>query len=218
MRRMLIFRAAAAALMMAGVTSQATAQISAFWQRVPITPQAIASDPVLANIQCWDLMATITGFWRTGGLRAELSSGQFYNHPFGGNARPPRGFIEAFPALEFDTYITAPGDTGPPGNAPAIFGGFPEGEPFSMAGSLFSVGWGQLFTHPRGTYEIARLTFPLGVFPEVLNNDPSPVPTFSRTTQTMPDAIAEIPEVPEPGTLGGCGAVAALFALRRRSR
>lgn len=47
----------------AAFCSPAFAQITAFWQQVPITPQAITNDPALASMQCWDLMTTTTGNW-----------------------------------------------------------------------------------------------------------------------------------------------------------
>lgn len=192
------------------------AQITAFWQRNTITPQAVADDPVLAGMQSWDLMVTAGGSWSTGHLRAQLPSGQFYNHRFGGNTHPSGGLINVFQGLAFDTYITSPGDCGCGAAAPSIFGGFPDGEPFSMSGSLVSVGWGELVRYAPGTYRVARLTFTAGVFPDVLNNDPAPVPAFSHVTQTFPDATAEIPDIPEPTCFGIV--IGAMMLLSRRRR
>jgi hypothetical protein len=59
----------------------AEAQLTAFWQRVPITPAAIAEDPTLAGMQSWDLKVTANGNWASAGLRAVLPDAlTFYNH------------------------------------------------------------------------------------------------------------------------------------------
>jgi hypothetical protein len=174
---------------------------------VPITPQAIADDPALGTMQCWDLMASTTGDWSSAGLRATLPSGSFYNHPFGTNVQPSTTLSELIPALRFDTYVTAPTFTGPPAPAPSILGGFPMGQPLSMSGQLISISWEDSPANPGGVYPIARLTFPLGVIPDVLTADQNA--EFSYTAQRMPNATTPVPEIPEPGALG----VAMLTAL-----
>jgi hypothetical protein len=118
--------------------------------------------------------------------------------------------------VAFDTYVTPPGKD--VGAVPPIFGGFPLSEPFSLGGSLVSATWGDLVNDAPGTYQIARLTFPLGVIPNVINiADVGPNPTlFSNTSQVTPDATVEIPDIPEPTTLP-LVAAAGLLALRRRT-
>lgn len=74
---------------------------------------------------------------------------------------------------------------------------------------ILSVSWGDLFVDLPGTYQIARLTFPIAVFPEI---DPA-----SITSQVVPSAIAFIPDIPEPGVIGWTSTIVSLF-LRRRVR
>ncbi len=205
--------ASAAVLGLAATTASAAITVS--WAPVTISAAAIAQDPALANMQTYDLVATTDGDWASAGLRATLPAGQnFYNHAFGGNTKPNPALVPAFAGLAFDTYVSGPGDTGAAG-APAILGGFPEGDPVSMAGNHLSVSWGDLVPDAPGTYQIARLTFPRGVLPDILNNDPQTVPNPSRTSQVNPDSTVFIPDIPEPTTLG-LVAAAGLMALRRR--
>ena len=215
------YLAASAAVLGLAATS-ASAAITATW--VPIAGQAggtpypaaaFTNDPNLANQETWDLRVTTDGNWASAGMRAVLSSGQFYNHALGGNTRPNPAFFPIAPALEFDTYATAPGDTGASG-APSILGGFPEGDPVSMSGPVISVSWGDLVNDPPGNYAIFRMTFPRGNLPNVINiNDVGQTGNFSRTSQVNPDSTAQIPDIPEPTTLG-LVAAAGLLALRRR--
>jgi hypothetical protein len=199
------------------IPSTARAQLTAFWQRAPITPQAVADDPALANMQSWDLKVTCND-WRTAGLRAILPAGlTFYNHPVGTNERPNPAFTQVFPALAFDTYVGTVLDH--PGPAPFIHGSFPAGHPVTMAGSLVSVSWGEEAANAPGTYQIARLTFPLGIIPNVINiADVGPVPgQFSYTDQVDPAVSVELPDIPEPSAaiivLAG---LAMTTCLRRR--
>lgn len=95
------------------IARPAFAQITAFWEQVPITPQAIASDAQLASMQCWDLMTTTSGDWASAGLRAVLPPGNFfYTSAQGGNTRPSPATVQMFPHVEFDTFVTSPSDTG----------------------------------------------------------------------------------------------------------
>ena len=81
----------------------ARADLVAFWQSNPITPQAVANDPVLAGMQSWSLMATNTsGYFQWAALRAVLPPGNaFYRHPLGGSVRPNPALFSQHPALEF---------------------------------------------------------------------------------------------------------------------
>lgn len=182
-------------------SSNARASITAFWQRVTITPAAIMDDPTLADFQCWDLKVTITQNWLSAGMRAILPSGMFYNHPFGGNVPPNPALFGLIPALEFDTYVSGNSDNG--NNTTIILGGFPETQPLSLSGNLISCSWSDLIPDTPGTYRIARLTFPLGTIPNVINiNDVGPQGRWSETTQGNPITTIEIPDIPEPTALG----------------
>src|SRR5688500_1068779 len=141
---------AAVATLLAFFTPRAAAQIVVFWQRVPITPGAIASDPALTNMQTWDLRVTTTGDWASAGLRAQLPPGLlFYNAPQGGATRPSPTTVAMFPHVEFDTYATSPADTGTSG-APNILGSFRPDGPASFGGAgapqpgRFNLSWGDL--------------------------------------------------------------------------
>src|SRR5688572_4246728 len=152
-RRLLVSAACAV-----GFVAPARAAITAFWQQNFINFIAVLNDPRLATHQSWDLIVTTDGNWASGGLRAVLPSVEFYNNVFGGNTKPNVIFLRLAPALEFDTYVTAPADNGAVG-APSILGGFPESQPLSMSGDTISVSWGDLVNDPPGTHQIARLTF-----------------------------------------------------------
>src|SRR5687767_9949136 len=198
--RQAITRGAAAFVIAGGACAPpAVAQVSAAWQRVPITPAAVAHDPQLVDMQCWDLRVTTTGNWDVGGLRAVLPPGNFfYKSALGSSTRPNPALFTFAPSLEFTTYLTAPGDVGT-ASAPSILGGFPE-DPFSLGhasapipGTVSAV-WGDLNIDPPGTYQIVRLTFPNGVFPNVINiPDVGPAGMFSNMLQSMPNAIVEVP-------------------------
>ena len=51
------------------LAAQARAAITASWHLVQISAAAIANDPVLANMQSWDLRVTTDGNWASAGLR-----------------------------------------------------------------------------------------------------------------------------------------------------
>jgi hypothetical protein len=210
---------AASAAVLGLAASTASAAITATWVRNTITPAAITNDPLLANMQSWSLNVTTDGNWASAGLEAILPAGStFYNPALGGNTRPNPAIVAAFPSIEFDTYVSAPADTGS-GGAPAILGFFPEAPgtgDFGGTSGRFSVSWGDLVEDAPGTYQIARLTFPLGVIPNVRNLDPDPNQVNpSRTSQVNPASDVVIPDIPEPASLG-LVAAAGLLGLRRR--
>jgi hypothetical protein len=205
-----------AATALCSLTAPAGAVFTAFWQNIPISPAAIAEDPAMATRQCFDLMVTTDGTWSRAGLRAVLPSGQFFNHLIGGNTQPSPALVAAFPSLAFDTYVTAPGAAGGSG-APVIEGGFPEPEPLSMGGNLISVRWTDVVPDSPGTYQIARLTFPLEVIPNVINiDDVGAGGPFSNTSQLNPNVTIEIPNIPEPTSAALFSLAGALLARRRR--
>ncbi len=182
----------------------AHAVITAFWQRTTITPQAIANDPQLAGMQCWDLVVTTTGNWLAAGMHADLPQGRtFYKHPLGGFTEPDPALFVSSPALEFTTYATSPSDNGT-NHSTIILGGHPQGSPPSLGDpsspipGRFGLAWGNLLTDPPGTHQIARLTFPIGVIADVIQFGPTEP---SATSQSNPDSTTIIPDIPEPGIL-----------------
>ena len=205
-----------------GLIAPARGALTAFWRHNPITPEAIADDPALAGMQSWSAMITHdNGYWVSAGARLTLPSGPvFYRNPLGSEVRPSAANIAAHPALAFHTYVTSPHQTLSGTRSPSILGPFPENElPASLGGALdpvpgrFSVSWGHpeavVYPTPVGTYEIFRITFPLGLFPVVRSE--------SLTLTTNPDQAATIPAIPEPAYVSWL-ASGALIMRRRRER
>lgn len=90
-------------------TSYASVQI--LIQPVPITPEALADDPMLANAQSVDFVARVTdgsGFRGAGVFTQAPPGGSFYQHPFGGIQEPAAAAVALFPSLGYDTYLTVP--------------------------------------------------------------------------------------------------------------
>jgi hypothetical protein len=147
-------------------------------------------------MQCWDLMTTTTGNWNSAGVEAMLPVGSlFYKHPLGSFKHPSPAAIDESPALAFTTYVNTPNDNGSNNANTLIVGGFPGpipslGDATAPQPGRFSVSWGDLFGDPPGTYKIARLTFPQDSVPDV--------GITSRTTQTGPDSLTRVPDIPEP--------------------
>jgi hypothetical protein len=208
------------------MATSAHAALSAQWVQVPISAAAITADATLANMQSWSLRSTNTdGHWASAGLRATLpAGGAFYQTPptrGGGDSHPNPAFFPVFPEVEFDTYISSARNQAG-ANAPAVLGAYPENDPPQSFGGAtdpvpgrFSVSWGdpQATSGPGpGTYEIARLTFPIGMIPTI---NPAGQPA-SQSSQVAPDQTIVIPPIPEPASLGLLAA-AGLLAIRRRT-
>jgi hypothetical protein len=207
------------------MATSASAALTATWVPVTISQAAITADPTLATMQSWSLRATNTdGHWASAGLRATLpAGGVFYQTPparGGGDSHPNPAFFPVFPEVEFDTYISSARNQAG-ANAPAVLGAYPENDPPQSFGGAtdavpgrFSVSWGdpQATSGPGpGTYEIARLTFPVGMIPTI---NPAGQPA-SQTSQVSPDQTIVVPPIPEPASLGLLAA-AGLLAIRRR--
>jgi hypothetical protein len=200
--------------------SSARAELTAFWRHNPITPEAVADDPALAGMQSWSVMITHdNGYWVSAGARLTLPSGSvYYRSALGGDVRPRSVDIATHPALAFHTYITSPHHTIAGSRSPSVLGSFPENEPPASLGGAgdhvpgrFSVSWGHpeavVYPTPVGTYEILRVTFPLGVFPSVRPD--------SQTWTTNPDQGATIPAIPEPTHVIWLCAGASMMRRRR---
>jgi hypothetical protein len=200
----------------------ARAELTAFWRNNAITAPAIAADPQLAGMQSWSLMAgDTTGRWASVGLRASLPQGMhFYNVPTslgGSHFHATASAIALHPALAYDTYVSAPlNQSG--SNAPAVLGPFPEndppmsfGGPSDPAPGRFSVAWGDPIgrQHPPGTFEFARLTFPLDAVPTI---HPASVVWYA-----LPDRMVLVPTtLPEPTATSTVVTAAASAACRHR--
>jgi hypothetical protein len=211
-------RIAAVVLTCTALCATARAELTAFWRHNPITPAAIVDDPALVGMQSWSVMVTLDGHWLYAGARLTLPSGStFYRNANGGSHRPSAADIAAHPALAFHTYVTSPHTHivfGHP--TPTVLAGFPD-PPISFGGAqdsvpgTFSILWGHLETvvypTPPGTYEILRVTFPLGVLPV---SHPA-----NHTEMSLPTEVATIPSIPEPASALVVGIAALSFSWRR---
>jgi hypothetical protein len=184
----------------------------------------MGDDPRLANMQSWDLMTTTTGNWAAARLFAELPPfARYYKHPLGGFTEPDPSLVAQHPALAFTSHVTTPNDDGTNDNT-LLLGGFPQSVPMSLGDdtaplrAVFSVEWGDFFVDAPGTFYLARLTFPQEVFPRVWNNVPIPQAEYSASKQIDSEAIAEVPEIPEPGCLELLSAAVALLRAQRSHR
>lgn len=139
----------------------------------------------------------------------------FYKHALGGFRKPSPAAIAAAPALAFTPYVNTPNDNGLNNGNTFLLGGFEDeemsiGDVTAPQPGVFSVLWGDVFVDRPGTYQIVRLTFPQGMLPNIVNNDPRPL-----TTQYNPYSFTFISDIPEPAALGLVGA-ACLLGIRRR--
>jgi hypothetical protein len=226
----------------ASLGTGARAAITAFWVPVASGDGSVGTtypsraftapdgDPLLMGMQTWDLFVITDGDWASAGLRATLPVGSsFYRrYPDGsgdtGFIRPLPNFYPIFPNLEFWSYIRVPHDAGGPPFE--LAGGFPSpsqqpsnGSPASVSPGTFHVSWHDVIStppSPPGGYQIARLTFPLGTVADVLTIDQSP--TFSHTSQRLPELTAAIPDIPEPFTAPLLYSAAILICRRHQSR
>jgi hypothetical protein len=78
--------------------------------QVPISAEAIADEPLLANAQTWQLRVTAAQTIYAIEVYVRLSGATFYQYPpnFGSDSKPPSAFFTLFPALEFDSYLSMP--------------------------------------------------------------------------------------------------------------
>ena len=152
-------------------------------------------------------------------LHIWVEGGVFYNHPFGSDLAPPGGFLEIFPSLAFDTFVTI-GKKTSAGDATLISPGFPE-----LTGpSLWTVsaGWVVTPNNPQGNPFDAVNSFP--------GNGQVLIGQFSTADGTGiggtmllkigPGGTQAYVSffLPSPGTLAmmGMTGVAGLFGTRRR--
>lgn len=178
----------------------------------PVTLPGSVSDPMApgfgsSSYKTFDLVVTVStgNDWASAELRGVLTQGSFFNHLVGGNNYPNPSLFASFPALPYDTYITAPNNT-PPGaqlSHPIDASGSPIFTP-----TLTSAAWADFSNTGSGVFTIARLTMTsdaVGTFTGQV--------VEAGATSGVPFSFI----VPEPSVLGLSG-VCALFLSRRRSR
>lgn len=96
-----------ALVLTAALAGVASAQISGEVQSAP-TPATgdlllpIAADSYITN----DVVVDAASDWLSAVLAIELTSGDIYQHPAGGNTSPNPILIPAYNALEYDTYVS----------------------------------------------------------------------------------------------------------------
>lgn len=193
----------------------APAAITLSFVQNTITPQAIANDPVLANMQCWSARVSYAdGDWSSAGVVIVLPPGNFwYKHPLGSSTKPNPALFPVAPGVQFTTYVAAASDTG--SNATTnILGGYPEGDPPSLGDPTSAVpgrlsfSYGDLVPTAPGTYEILRITWPLSVSPSQLGG-------LMITSQVNPPGSFVV-YFPESTALAFL-AVPVMLAARRKS-
>jgi hypothetical protein len=192
----------------------ARAAATTFMAPVPISPQAIAADPVLGGFQTWDIRVHIPPgeSWGYTGTLTTLTQGQFYNSPLGGNVAQPQ-LWGLFPQLRYDTFITIAANPdvdstfGPPDANPGAFPGL--GDPPIFSDTTVSVVWGpgSVVTGP-GTFTVARLTFSNDAVGSMIGF------SASRPGNVQVDWSFPIP-IPEPSSVGGIAVISMLVARRR---
>ena len=111
MHRHLVGRANGAASWVDSLERRVLFFVQAYFMEVPISPEAIAAAPELAGYRSYDLLARVANgdHFNVAGLRADLSSGEFYNAEEGSNFAQRDKWPE-LPHLEFDTWVDAPGN------------------------------------------------------------------------------------------------------------
>jgi len=182
-----------AAMLLLAVCTPTRAEFTwGFRQDYP-TAAAIAGDPNLANMQSYVFFVTTEGDWLSAGLRATLQTGQsFYRVP---GAAPLIWNPFGTPAQQFTTSVTSPPDFF--GDIyTTIDGGFPgstasNGSASSISPGTFSVTWSDSIQSAPGSYDLARLTFPL-----------SSSITGYHFEVTALNRFGEPVTIPEPDALG----------------
>jgi hypothetical protein len=109
--------------------------------------------PTSADHYTFDLMITVTGGddWTSSAADVVLTSGTFFQHPFGGDAEPNSALFGSFPALEYDSFFASPA---------ALFDGanpgFASGPDWTD--TTVSATWFDTPDDGDGTFTIARFT------------------------------------------------------------
>ncbi len=108
----------------------------------------------LTGFRTFDLQVTTNDDWTATAFLLELSRGSIYQDPRGTNLAPPPGAFGAFPALEFDTYVTANG------NPTMILGGAGDvgGNWLQFDTTELDIAWGDIPDNDVGTVVIGRVT------------------------------------------------------------
>jgi len=127
---------------------------------VPITADAKADDPTLEHAQTFDLVVTMPDDDWTSSFATATIDGIFYQHPTLDADVPQTVVWDIFPALEFDSFWSAPNF-----EAPSFVGNETIKED-----NLLQALWFDTNVDVPGSYTIARYTMTAGTLLEVTGN------------------------------------------------
>jgi hypothetical protein len=224
-----LLAAAAGAVLM---TSAARGSIACVGlQQVPISVNALAADPTLANYTSYDLMVSISpgDHWAAASIIGTLPTGNFYV-PATFDADTGLQTIAAFvPNLNNDTFVSRPGYADP-GSGAVLGSGSGAPAPLMPKSSnnknAVDVAWGDVNASSNnlsGVQAIARLTISNSLFgggagPAFM--PPSPYAALRGVLKSTSDPNAEnayaLIVFPEPSSLALVDAVLCAIAIRRR--
>ena len=199
------------------VPASAFGAITASWSPVTITAttDGVTPPPGITGYQSYDLNITLTPGDDFTSFRLLFNpEGSIFHHTLGQggpNFGPPSSALEpTFPAIRFDSYLRGPAD------GVTVLGSTDGTNDLPPPGIFdadrLAVAAGDLATNAQGgTFQLLRVTF-----------GPGPLPTIEQGTLLgrvfsvqNPDVGVQIPNIPEPATLG-LFAAAGLLAIRRR--
>ncbi len=112
---------------------------------------AVDNGDSIAGYKTFDLVVSTDTDWSSASLSIDLQRGSIYQDPAGTELAPNPVTFQAFPAIEFDTYITANGDL-------TSVGGGGGGGAMLFDNSRIDVTWSGLGTDDVGTVVIGRIT------------------------------------------------------------
>ncbi len=115
---------------------------------------AVDHGGALPGYKTFDLIADSASDWTGAAMLMTVSQGSIYQDPVGGDTAPNPGFFDAFPTLEFDTYLSAND------NAVMVIGGAGDvfGDGLRFDTQELDVSWIDTATDDVGQVHLARIT------------------------------------------------------------
>jgi hypothetical protein len=227
-QKMSLVKSLSAVVVLGAAVSTASAGISASWRQNNI-PGSIAA---LNGYVSYSLVVNLSGnsLFNVAGLRinpSDLPGVEYYHDAFGAagqNAPGLSALFPSFPALEFDTYVSAAGggSTLVPGRyedpGAAQIGNATSPDPsIAAAPGQVNIAWGGANSGTLGAQglEIARLTFRAPGLTSGFTNVRGEVRASDDLNTAVP--LPPLPvAIPEPATLGLAALGLGLVSLRRR--
>lgn len=216
----IVMMIATVALVCAAATAPSFAAPTTTLVQVPISPAAIAADPVLANHQTWDLRVNVDPghTWSATGFTVRLSNGRFYNPAIGSQGPLPHVW-DLFPHLRHDTFITHAARPEEPSTfaLPLIQSGYPYPPvtPWVFNDEEMSLiyTWTAAQSSGPGTFTVARLTIPNGAT-GTLVGESHQFRFQTTTTEILPFTLF----IPEPSGAAALATFATLARSRRKRK